>query len=171
MKKLAPLLVILVLVAAIAILVVSRANQVQLVTVYKGNTKQEPVEIVLNHFQGSQCGMTITQLQDSAQAAAPDGNTRFFDDVGCLALWLGDNSQRDEMVLWVYTRDTKEWLDGRVAWYSRTDSTIMNYGYAAYRENQENREGRISFAEMYVKMLRGEHLNNPQTREELLGDH
>jgi copper chaperone NosL len=167
MKKLAPLLVTLILATVIAILVVSRAQQVRQVTVFKGNTKQEPVEIVLNHFQDTQCGMLIERLQDSAQAAAPDGKTRFFDDVGCLALWLADNSHRDEMVLWVYTRDTKEWLDGRTAWYSRTDSTTMNYGFAAYREFQKDR---ISFAEMCRKMLRGENLTNPYTRKELLGN-
>ncbi len=167
MKKLVPVLVTILLVATIAILVISRANQVQYLTVLKGNTSQEPVEIIFDHYQDTECGMLIERLLDSAQAAAPDGKTWFFDDVGCLALWLGDNKQRDEMVLWVYSRDTEEWIDGRTAWYSRADRTTMHYGFAAYAENKE---GRIPFDEMYRKMLRGENLTNPYTRKELIGN-
>jgi len=167
MKKLVPVLVTILLVATIAILVISRANQVQYLTVLKGNTSQQPVEIIFDHYQDTQCGMLIERLKDSAQAAAPDGKTWFFDDAGCLALWLGDNKHRDEMVLWVYTRDTEEWIDGRKAWYSRADRTVMHYGFAAYAQKKEDR---IPFDEMYRKMLRGENLTNPYTRKELIGN-
>jgi len=167
MKKLVPVLVTILLVATIAIIVISRAKQVNYLTVFKGNTERVPVEIVFDHYQDTQCGMLLEKLEDSAQAVAPDGKTWFFDDVGCLAQWLGDNKSRDEMVLWVYTRDTQEWLDARSVWYSRTDQTTMHFGFAAYREKKE---GYVSFEDMYHKMLRGENLTNPYTRKELLGN-
>ncbi len=167
MKKLVPVFVTLLIVAIVALLVVSRAKQVQYLTVLKGNTSREAVEIVLDHYQDTQCGMLLDRLKDSAQAVAVDGKTWFFDDVGCLALWLENNKHRDEMVLWVYTRDTKEWVDGRLAWYSRTDRTAMNYGFAAYGNPSDDR---IVFNEMYRKMLRGENLTNPYIKKELLGN-
>ncbi len=167
MKKLVPVFVTILIVATISLLVISRAKQVKYLTVYQGNNSSIPVEIILNHYQDTQCGMLLVRLKDSAQAVAIDGKTWFFDDVGCLALWLENNKHRDEMILWVYTRDTQEWLDGRLAWYSRVDKTIMNYGFAAYRHENENH---IPFDEMYRKMLRGENLTNPYIRKELLGN-
>ncbi len=167
MKKLAPVLITLLVMAVLAVLVVGRARQVKHVTVLKGNTERQPVQIVLDHYQDTQCGMLLEQLKDTAQAVAPDGRTWFFDDMGCLALWYGDNPQRESMVLWVRTRDTDHWVDGRHAWYSRTDETVMLYGVAAYEEPQD---GFLDFEEMVRKMQRGENLTNPYTRKELLGD-
>ncbi len=167
MKKIVPVLVTVLLVATIAILVISRANQVKYLTVFKGNLSKEPVEIIFDHYQDTQCGMLLTRIKDAAEAVAPDGKTWFFDDVGCLALWLIDNKHREEMVTWVYTRDTNEWIRSQDAFYSRADRTAMHYGFAAYANNAE---GRISFAEMYRKMLRGENLTNPYIRKELIGN-
>ncbi len=145
MKKLVsvltPVLVTALVLAVIAVLVISRAKQVRHVTVLKGNGQRQPVEIVLDHYQDTQCGMLLEQVRDTAQAVAPDGRTWFFDDVGCLALWYGDHPRRDALVLWVRTRDTDRWVDGRAAWYTRTAETMMHYN-----------------------------LTNPYTRKELLGD-
>ena len=168
MRKVAPFLVVVLVVAIMAILVVTRAKQQQNLTILTGNTERIAVPLVLGHYQDTQCGMTIDHLEDSAQAAAPEGRTWFFDDVGCLALWLKTNKLRDKMNLWVYTRDTQSWIDGRQAWYSRTDQTTMEFGFAAYENHQE---GRVDFQQMYQFMFRGENLTNPYTRKELLGNH
>ena len=167
MKKMAPVLATALVLAVIAVLVISRARQVRHVTVLKGNLERQPVEIVLNHYQDTQCGMLLEQVRDTAQAVAPDGRTWFFDDVGCLALWYGENPRRDEMVLWVRTRDTERWVEGRAAWYSRTAETVMHYGVAAFEKPGDEL---IPFEEMVGLMLRGENLTNPYTRKELLGD-
>lgn len=167
MKKLTPVLVTVLIGAAMALLVVSRARQVRHLTVFKGNLARTPVEVVFNHYQDTECGMLLDKLQDACEAVAPDGKTWFFDDAGCLAKWVGENKHRDEMVLWAYTRDTEQWVDARTAWYSRTDHTAMHYGFAAY---QERKDGFLSFPEMVRKMLRGENLTNPYIRKELLGN-
>lgn len=168
MKKVAPFVVMVLVVGIMAILVVSRARQQHNLTILTGNTQRVAVPVVLGHYQDTQCGMTIDHLEDAAQAVAPDGRTWFFDDVGCLALWLKTNKLRDKMKLWVYTRDTERWIDGRRAWYSRADQTTMEYGFAAHEDPDE---GRVDFQEMYKLMYRGENLTNPYTRKELLGNH
>lgn len=167
MKKLVPVIIVILILAIIAVLVISRAKQVRHVTILKGNAARQPVEIIRDHFQDTQCGMILKKEADTAQAVAPNGNTWFFDDVGCLALWYDENPSREDMVLWVLTRDTERWVDARKAWYSRTDKTVMKYGIAAYEHQSE---GFITFADMVPKMLRGENLTNPYTRKELLGD-
>jgi hypothetical protein len=166
-KKLAPVLVVALLLAVMALLVMSRARQQNNLTILTGNQALQAVPIVLGHYQDTQCGMTIDQLQDSAQAVAPDGRTWFFDDVGCLALWLKTNRQGDKMTLWVYTRDTETWVDGRQAWFTRTAQTTMEYGFAAYAASGDDR---VDFDTMFRLMARGENLTNPYTRKELLGN-
>lgn len=167
MRKAAPVLSVLLVVAIMLVLMVARGRQQGYVTVLPGNTSRQPAEVVLGRYQDTQCGMPLEQLQDSAQAVAPDGRTWFFDDVGCLALWLDKNRRADELVLWVHARDTGAWTDARTAWYSRNDTTPMLYGFAAYAAL---REGLIAFPEMQARMLRGENLTNPYVRKELLGN-
>ncbi len=168
MKKLGPFVVTLLMIVIIAIITISLGKKQKVLTIFEGNLDRRPVPIVLGHYQDTQCAMFIIQLQDAAQAVAPNGKTWFFDDIGCLTLWQQTNKLRDEMVLWVYTRDTQEWVDARKAWYSRTDDTPMEYGFGAYRNRTK---GLISFAEVTLKMLRGENLTNPYVRKELLGNH
>ncbi len=166
MKKIAPVIVTFLLVAVIAIITISLGKKQKVLTIYEGNLDRQPVPIILGHYQDTQCAMFIEQIKDAAQAVAPDGRTWFFDDVGCLMLWQETNKLRAEMILWVYTRDTEEWVDARTAWYSRTDDTPMEYGFGAYQNWQD---GLIDYHEVSLRMLRGDNLTNPYTRKELLG--
>ena len=118
-------------------------------------------------YQDTQCAMLIEDIDQAAQAVDSLGRTWFFDDVGCLALWLGAPGRRDEMVLWVQARDAGGWIDAREAWYSRDAQTVMEYGFAPYAER---RPGFVDFDTMRRMMLRGENLTNPYVRKELLGD-
>lgn len=166
-KKIMPVLVALLLIAVMLVLVISRAKQQGYITVMDGNSNGQPIEILLGQYQDTQCGMLVEQIQDSAQAVGPKGKTWFFDDPGCLALWVDHHSRPDELTLWVRSRDTDQWIDARTAWYSRTDRTPMHYGFAAYVENQD---GFVDFAQMQRLMLRGENLTNPYVRKELTGE-
>ena len=58
-------------------------------------------------------------------------------------------------------------MDGRTAWYSRSNRTLMEYGFAAHAVQQDDF---VDFDTMYRMMLRGENLTNPYVRKELLGD-
>ncbi|MEA3373001.1 MAG: hypothetical protein U9Q62_04845 [Campylobacterota bacterium] len=163
-----PILIVFALIAVIVAVFLGRAKEQQMLTVYEGNLKQLPVEIKLGHYQDTQCGMPVEQLGDSCQVSAPDGKTWFFDDVGCMALWIENKSFIDEAKIWVYSRDTDGWIDARTAWYSLTDNTPMRYGFGAYSTRQE---GFIDFETMKLKMLRGENMTDPYVRRELLGNH
>ena len=166
MKKILPFIVFILIVVIIAIIFVSMSNKKQMVTIHKGNHTHEPVKIIPNHFQDTQCAMTITTKENSAQAVAPDGRTWFFDDIGCMINWYEKTDFKDKATIWVYTHDTKKYIDGRSAWYNRTQATPMGYGFGAYENKQE---GMTSFDEVVLKMIRDEHLINPYIRQELLG--
>ncbi len=166
MKKLLPIFTAIVLIVIIVLIFVSMSNEKRMVVIHEGNHNHEAIDVKLNHFQDTQCGMTINKLEHSAQAVAPDGRTWFFDDTGCLALWYKNIKFKDHAIIWVYSNDTKEYIDGKKAWYSQTDPTTMGYGFGAYKEKKENM---ISFDEMLLKMYRGENLTNPLIRKKLLG--
>jgi len=110
--------------------------------------------------------MVIKELRNSAQVISPDGKTWFFDDVGCMVLWLKDKPFKDSAKLWVYTVDTNRWIDAKEAKYGIKDHTAMHYGFGA-RERETNET--ISFEEMQLRMYRGENLTNPKIRKKLLG--
>jgi hypothetical protein len=142
------------------------SNKKQMLVIYEDNHTHQPIGIKVNHFQDSQCGMTITTKKHSAQAVSPEGKTWFFDDVGCLALWYKNIKFKEKAILWVYANDTKKYIDARKAWYSRTDKTPMGYGFGAFEVKDENH---INFETVLLKMLRGENLTNPYIRKELVG--
>jgi hypothetical protein len=168
MKKFLPYIIIAVIIFAIVGIFLSRASQQNMLTVYEGNTERKALNIKLNHYQDTQCGMPIKHLEDSAQAVAPDGKTWFFDDIGCLAIWMQDKSFKDKLIIWVYAIDAKTWINAQKAWYSLTDNTPMHYGFGAYKNKKENY---IDFETMQLKMLRNENMSNPYYRRELLGEH
>ena len=168
LKKIMPILIVFALIAVIVTVFLGRAKEQQMLTVYEGNLKMLPVPIKLGHYQDTQCGMPVEHLADSCQVNAPDGKTWFFDDVGCMALWIENKSFINEAKIWVYSRDTNEWIDARSAWYSLVDDTPMRYGFGAYIKQEEKF---IDFETMTLKMLRGENMTDPYVRRELLGNH
>lgn len=166
MKKLLPFITILLIILIIVVIFISMANKKQMVVLKEGNTTQTPLEIILGKYQDSDCGMIIDDMTYVSQVIAPDGKTWFFHDHGGMVNWLKDKSFKDNAKIWVMSKDTKKYIDGRTAWYSRTDKTPMNYGFGAYEQNQD---GFINYEEMTLKMLRGENLTNPYVKKELLG--
>jgi len=64
------------------------------------------------------------------------------------------------------SKDTHKWIDGRKAFYSLNDITPMGYGFGAY---EKNRDTFVDYETMRLKMLRGETMNNPKIKKQLLG--
>ena len=165
MKKILPFLTVLLIIIIIVLIFISMSNKKQMVVLKEGNKNQTPLEIILGKYQDSDCGMIIDDMTYVSQIISKDGKTWFFHDHGGMINWLKDKSFKDEVKIWVMTKDTKKYIDGRTAWYSRTDKTPMGYGFGAYEQKQD---GFINFEEMSLKMLRGENLNNPYIKRELL---
>ena len=166
MKKILPLLVIFVILGIAAVIFISVAKNEQPVTIVKGNTAKKPLPFKVNFTNDPHCKMLITEKRNSSQAVAPDGRTWFFDDPACMVLWLDHKKWEKNATLWIYSIDTKRWIDARKAWYGRTDKTAMHYGFGA-REHKT--EESIDFVTMRLYVFRGEHLGNPKIRKMLLG--
>ena len=164
MKTIRTIMSVIGLIAAIVTLFTMLGRSQQLTVVYEGNANRDPVKMVEGKFQGSECGMLINDLRFASQVIAPDGKTWFFDDNGCMAAWLSDKPFQDEVIIWVKELPTDEWIDGKVAWYSRMDQTPMSYGFGAYRAY---REGLIAFTVMQQAMLKGETMANLSYRAQL----
>lgn len=166
MKKLLPFLTIIIIIAIIVTIFLSMSNSKQMVVLKEGNKTQEPLEIILGKFQDSDCGMIITDMTYASQVVAPDGKTWFFHDHGGMANWLKDKEFKNSAKIWVMSKDSKKYIDGRTAWYSRTENTPMRYGFGAYEQKQDSF---ITFDDMSLKVLRNETMANPVYRKELLG--
>jgi len=166
MKKLLPLVIIFVILGITAVIFVSMAKNDQPITIVKGNTEMKPLPLKVNFTNDPYCKMLIIEQRNSSQVVSPDGKTWFFDDPACMVLWLQDKAFKETAKLWIYSIDTKKWIDAKKAWYGRTDQTAMHYGFGA-RENKT--EDAIDFASMSLHVLRGEHLGNPKIRKMLLG--
>lgn len=165
LKKLIPYLTIFVIILIIVILFVSMSTSQNMTVVYTGNTAKKPIDIVLNKFQDSDCGMVIDTIEYASQVVSPSGNTYFFHDHGGMVNWISTKDFQDEATIWVMSKDTKRYIDGRTAWYSRTDETPMFYGFGAYEDKQK---GFIAYKTMFLHMVRGEHMGNPQIKKMLL---
>ncbi len=158
-------LTLIVIVSIIVVLFVSMSNVQNMTVVYTGNHDKKVIPIVLGKFQDSDCGMIIDDTTYASQVISSNGNTWFFHDHGGMVHWLENKSFKNDAIIWVRSKDTKKWIDGRTAWYSRTDITPMFYGFGAYEERKDNL---IDFKSMSLYMLRGETMANPQIKKQLL---
>jgi hypothetical protein len=84
-----------------------------------------------------------------------------------MAHWVFDKPFKKEAYIWVWAKDTMQYIDGKKAWYSKTDDTPMNYGFGAYKNKKD---GFVDFDTMSLLMMRGENLTNPQVKKQLLKD-
>ena len=166
MKRVLPILVSVVMVAIIAGIFVSMAQKEGPITIVTGNNKKKPLPIQIGKTNDTQCAMLLKSERNAAEVVAPDGRTWFFDDPGCMVLWLKEKPFREKATLWVHTLDTKKWIDARKAQYGVSDHTEMHYGFGA-RERQGS--GTIGFDEMVLRMYRGENMTDPKIRKKLLG--
>ena len=132
------------------------------------NLKKEPLEFKDNTIQCPQCNMFLVGKKYTAETVTHDGKTHFFDDVGCMVLWVEQNVKDDnELVGWVFTLDSQKWVKADKAFYSINDGTPMHYGFGAYEKSFEKA---IEYEEMKLRMLRGENMTNPKIRKKILGE-
>lgn len=164
MNKLSKILLLIGFLGILVIVFVSLSKNQQMVVIENGNTTHQPLPIRVGHFQDSDCGMVIHSLDYASQVINPEGKTWFFHDHGGMVRWLNTKPFKESAVIWVHAKDTQQWIDGKRAWYSRTDTTPMQYGFGAYAKRQE---GFIPFNEMSTLMMRGENLTNPHIRKQL----
>lgn len=157
MKKILPILMVIGLVGLIVVTFLSMSKEKKMLVVKEDNTSLNPVSITANHTQGAQCGMTLQNEKDSAQVIIKSGKTWFFDDVGCLSLWIANKDFKNSAKIFVFSNDTNKFIDAKKAWYSTNDITPMRYGFGAY---SKKKDGFITYADVLAKMSKGENARN-----------
>ena len=165
MKKiLMNILTFSIVVAVIVILFLSLGSEEGGRYVYKGNTAHQAISIKPKEYQCSECGMDVEVLDYAAELITKGGDTYFFDDIGCVVLWLKNHSPDIHIIL-TQTLDTHRWIDATKAWYSRIAPSPMGYGFAAV---EKQKEGLVSYDEMKLLMLQGKNLHDPFVKKKLL---
>lgn len=162
MKKILPFLAIVIAIFIVVVIFLSMANKEQMVVVKNNNINKTPLEIILGKYQDSDCGMVINSLEYASQVISTDGKTWFFHDHGGMANWLNSKTFKDSAVVFVMSKDTNKYIDGKKAFYSTDELTPMRYGFGAYEEFQD---GFITFEEMNLRVLRKQTLANPSYKE------
>lgn len=165
MKKIASLFFVFVFALLLLSIFLFLASSKRMIVVQEGNVKQLPIQMQAGLFQDSDCGMVIDELKDASQVISKSGKSWFFHDHGGMIKWLESKEFQESAKVWVMSRDTKEWIDAREAFYSVSDDTPMGYGFGAYKKKSD---GHIDFATMRLRVLRGETLRNPLIKKQLV---
>jgi len=131
---------------------------------YKGNTAYKSINIEAKEYSCAKCKMDVKALDYATQVVTKNGDTYFFDDIGCMLLWL--KSHRENVVkTYVRTLDTHRWIEAEKAHYSRIAPSPMGYGFGAV---EVSKEGLISYAKMRDLMLKDKTLRDPAVKKRLL---
>ena len=99
---------------------------------------RSPEPVPLDRVECSRCRMLISTDRGAGQVVSTEEDTRFYDDVGCLAAdWVEQRNQATPYVR-VYN---SEWKDARKAVYANhTESrTAMGSGLVAFDTEEEAR--------------------------------
>lgn len=158
-------LIFAIVIAVIVILLLSLGSSEGSRYVYKGNVEHKIVPIKAKEYQCSECSMDVEELKYAVELISENGNTYFFDEIGCLVLWLENHSPDTHSIL-TQTLDTHRWIPVEKAWYTRIAPTPMGYGFAAL---ENKKEGLLPYEEMKLLMLQGKHLHDPFVKKKLLG--
>ena len=132
----------------------STSNFEQLVVVQPNNFAKNPIAMTPNRYKDRFCNMTITDMNYSSQAILPNGNTLFFDDVGCLVLWLQTQPLPKDIELWIWAKDKAKYIYAKEAWYAPYEKTPMSYGFGAYQQKKPNY---INFTSMQKRVQSGKY--------------
>jgi copper chaperone NosL len=74
------------------------------------------------------CGMIVGDRRTAAEVLTKEGDRLFFDDPGCMVVWLSSHQDRHA---WVKDAERGDWLDARAAHWKSGAKTPMDYGWEA----------------------------------------
>jgi len=101
LKKILPFFIIGILISLIVIVFLSLAKNQNMTVIHEGNLERLPIEMKLNKYQDSDCGMVIEDLEYASQVVAPDGKTWFFHDHGGFVHWLEDKKFKNDVIKYI----------------------------------------------------------------------
>ncbi len=115
------------------------------------------------------CKMVVSDRKHTVQAVNPqNGKSYMFDDIGCTVLWFEEEkiSWKHKANIFITDRKSGEFIDARKAHYDTNSRTPMDFGFAAYK-NEDDLKGKemINYEEVYLRILRGETMQNTQIKK------
>ena len=116
-----------------------------------------------------QCNMPLPENNKHTSYVIIDGETNYFDDIGCAILWAKKNNinlLNKDIEIKIFSNDTKQYINPNDGYFQINEKTPMLYGFSIY---EKECKGCIKFDEVVIRMLRGEHLANPKIRKHILG--
>lgn len=88
-----------------------------------------PVDPVWGKEPCAHCKMLVGDRRYAAQLVDDSGERKYFDDVGCLLLWM--EAHKPPARSWVHDAASSAWLDARTASYVPGARTPMDFGFEA----------------------------------------
>lgn len=108
-----------------------------LVTGACGGGPQAPAALGLGEDACASCRMTIVSRATAAQIVRAGDEPLFFDELGCLREYLTRRALPNDAVAYVADHRTGEWVNARVAVFTRTTvATPMASGLLAHADAQ-----------------------------------
>jgi copper chaperone NosL len=93
----------------------------------------KPHAIALGQDPCAHCRMVVVSMDTAAQIVAAGDEPQFFDEIGCLRDYLRAHTPLPDAIVYVADHRTHEWVDARVAVFTRTAvSTPMASGLLAH---------------------------------------
>lgn len=89
-----------------------------------------PVEPSWNRTPCAHCGMLVGDPAHAAQLHTPAGEVRFFDDAGCLLLYVSERPD-EAGAAWFHHFREPRWIPAASAGFVAAESTPMSYGLGA----------------------------------------
>ena len=89
-----------------------------------------PVEPAWGKQPCAHCAMVLSEHGFGAQLVSSDGERFFFDDPGCMVLFVEERRLASARA-WVYDDGAGRWTDAHTARYTRGAGTPMDFGFAA----------------------------------------
>ena len=112
-----------------------------------------PAELDTRNDACALCRMAVSDARFAAQLAAPGELPRFFDDIGCLATWLGQQQAPGGSIAFVADHRTRVWIRADRAVFTRVPgletpmgSHLIAHADAASRDQDPSARGGAAVA-------------------------
>ena len=101
-----------------------------------GRRDAGPEPLPIDRVNCARCGMLISSSDNAGEIIASGEETRFYDDIGCLA---GDAAQTVPGTrIWVHRTNGDEWIEAGSAWFAESARrTPMGHVIGAYASQTE----------------------------------
>lgn len=103
-------------------------------------TDSKPVDPIWGKQDCAQCSMLVSDPKYAGQLVTPDGERKFFDDVGCLVAYIAEHKLASARS-WVRS-ERGEWVDAQSTRYDTGAKSPMDYGFVP------KTSGKVGFAEL-----------------------